>query len=410
MVECRPFENELREALNHLYDPLFLRKSPLVRLFGLHEQINPAAALRNRLEQAIKATRPEPGSPPTSRSERNYQILFHRYVQQFTQRHVANQLGISPRHLRREQTGAIQALAEYLRGRFDVSQGLERSHLAGPDADRFQGNTVGLHQEMAWLGDSLADHVSEVKPVLKEALRLINAVASQHNVAVDLSLTEHMPRVAIAQTVLKQVALSLLATAIASVPGGRVSLIAEIQQGQVTMDVRAFPDPQGAWRQLERDGVDMARRLVELFKGRLVESQGDGPLRVKVVLPSAEQVVVLAIEDNADTLQLWERYVQDTRFRLMGARDPEQAFRMATELRPSLIILDVMLPGVDGWELLGQLRHHPLTGAIPVVVCTVLPQKELALSLGARGFIRKPVTRQSFRALLARHIGVSAPA
>jgi CheY-like chemotaxis protein len=54
-----------------------------------------------------------------------------------------------------------------------------------------------------------------------------------------------------------------------------------------------------------------------------------------------------------------------------------------------------MMPEIDGWELLGKFRHHPQTGQIPIIVCTILSQKELALSLGASGFIHKPVTRQN---------------
>ena len=59
-----------------------------------------------------------------------------------------------------------------------------------------------------------------------------------------------------------------------------------------------------------------------------------------------------------------------------------------------------MMPQVDGWRVLGRLRQHPLTGHIPVVVCTILSQEALALSLGASAFIRKPITRRAFLAAL----------
>jgi len=64
--------------------------------------------------------------------------------------------------------------------------------------------------------------------------------------------------------------------------------------------------------------------------------------------------------------------------------------------------LDVMLPGIDGWELLGQLREHPQTSCIPVVVCTILPQEPLALALGAAAFLRKPVSREALLSALDR--------
>jgi CheY-like chemotaxis protein len=114
------------------------------------------------------------------------------------------------------------------------------------------------------------------------------------------------------------------------------------------------------------------------------------------VVPAVAQVPVLVIDDNADTLQLLQRYTMGTRFRFMGSRDPEQALERAAEASPSVIVLDVMMPEIDGWKVLGRLREHPVTGGVPIVVCTILAQKELALSLGASGFIRKPMTRQEF--------------
>ena len=84
-----------------------------------------------------------------------------------------------------------------------------------------------------------------------------------------------------------------------------------------------------------------------------------------------------------------------TRYRFIGTRDPEQALPLAQELAPRIIVLDIMLPGTDGWELLGRLREHPETGDVPILVCTILPQDKLAMTLGAAGFVRKPVSREA---------------
>ena len=67
------------------------------------------------------------------------------------------------------------------------------------------------------------------------------------------------------------------------------------------------------------------------------------------------------------------------------------------------------MPQVDGWEVLGRLRQHPLNSHIPTIVCTILAQEELALSLGASAFVRKPVTRQAFLAALDRQIALMQP-
>jgi CheY-like chemotaxis protein len=67
-------------------------------------------------------------------------------------------------------------------------------------------------------------------------------------------------------------------------------------------------------------------------------------------------------------------------------------------------VLDVMMPEVDGWKVLAQLRQHPATADLPILVCTILPQEEIALDMGASGFHSKPVTRQQFLAALDAQI------
>ena len=68
---------------------------------------------------------------------------------------------------------------------------------------------------------------------------------------------------------------------------------------------------------------------------------------------------------------------------------------MVEKHSPRGIVLDVMMPEVDGWQMLGRLRRHPVTGHIPILICSIVSQEELAFSLGARGFLRKPVTRKN---------------
>ncbi|MBN1400050.1 MAG: response regulator [Anaerolineae bacterium] len=394
----------LRGALAHLYDPIYLRKSPLTALLGLEGQENPSGALRAWLEEAIAALAPERGAPPTSKASRCYQILHDRFVQQFTQRDVANQLGISPRHLRREQGDAIEVLALHVQSQL---RSLGRAEAEARPANDTEDGQARMEREMDWIGDSQGDAVTEVAPATEEALALGETLAIRHRVTLTAHLQETLPPVAASQMVLKQILLTLLTTAIQCVPGGEVCLTAGEARGQVLFDLKVRPHPTGQPHAPECEGLEMAERLLRLFDGTLTIHEGVEPMGVTAALPSVQVIEVLAIEDNVDTLQLWERYLQDTPFQLQEVRDPLAALHTAIERQPDLIVLDVMMPGVDGWELLGQLRHHPLTSDIPVLVCTVLPQEELALSLGASGFMRKPTTRQGFRQALESQIAAS---
>jgi CheY-like chemotaxis protein len=150
----------------------------------------------------------------------------------------------------------------------------------------------------------------------------------------------------------------------------------------------------------DRSSLEMARQLAGLCGGRLRLGPEDAGFNATLILQAVEQLPVLAIDDNADTLQLLQRYTSDTRYRLVGVRDAELALERVPKLAPQVIVLDVMMPDIDGWEILARLRQHPLTRDIPIVVCTILAQEDLALSLGATAFIRKPVLRQDFLATL----------
>jgi DNA-binding response OmpR family regulator len=101
---------------------------------------------------------------------------------------------------------------------------------------------------------------------------------------------------------------------------------------------------------------------------------------------------------------LFRNYLAHQPYQLLTAADGKQAMRMAREFRPELIVLDVMLPEQDGWEILQGLKKSPETRTIPVLICSVLDVSDLALSLGADGFLKKPPGEQDFLETLANFI------
>ena len=130
----------------------------------------------------------------------------------------------------------------------------------------------------------------------------------------------------------------------------------------------------------------------------------ESTLVIRISVPAKERIPVLVIDDNVDTLQLLERYLSNSRYRFLGTLDPALAVELAENDAPCVIVLDVMLPGMDGWQVLDRLHQHPKTGHIPTVVCTILPQEQLAMDLGATGFIRKPISRHAFLSVLNRQL------
>ena len=153
----------------------------------------------------------------------------------------------------------------------------------------------------------------------------------------------------------------------------------------------------------------MARHLALSCGVRLQAAVNESAFHAVILLPPPEGVPVLVIEDNEDTVRLLRRYVAGTRFRISSAESLPQALEVASRTRPKIIVLDVMMPHADGWEVLGRLRQNPLTSDAPVLVCSILTQEELALSLGAREYLRKPVSAQAFVMALERALHPEGP-
>jgi CheY-like chemotaxis protein len=412
------FLREVRRALYHLYDPAELRSSPLVVLLGLEQRGDPPASLRRALLEAIEALKPGAGVPPQSNAWRIYQVLSQRFAEQFTQREVATDLALSIRQLRRQEHVALHVLADYLWNRYDLdhrpAEGLEAERAGGaPAAEGGNEGTPSREQELEWLRKSAPTEAVDVAELISAVLRIVSPLMQSMGVHGDYEIPEDLPPATVQVTTMRQALLNLFTAAIRRVPGGRVCVEAARGERDLLVCVRPLVHPAAsqALTHDDQESLEMARQLVALSGGALqvvANEDGTGPYVARLVLPAVAQMVVLVIDDNTDTLQLLQRYLAGTRYRFVGSRDPEEGLRLAEELTPKGIVLDVMLPGIDGWELLGRLREHPRTRSVPVIVCTILPQERLALTLGAAEFIRKPVGRGALLAALDRQLGPSS--
>ena len=121
---------------------------------------------------------------------------------------------------------------------------------------------------------------------------------------------------------------------------------------------------------------------------------------------SPDQSPVLVVEDDAHTLFLYERYLQGSGYQVVPARSIEEGRRVLDRLRPSAIVLDVMLEGEATWGFLSELKRSPDTRDIPVLVVTVVDREQKARALGADEFFVKPMDKewllQKLRAMAQR--------
>ena len=406
MLSRDQFLRHLREDLVHLYEPRHLRRSPLAALFGVADRFDSASALQRILIEAIQSLEPPPDEPSHSRAWEVYEPLYYRYVEQLGQEAVAAQMRMSVRHLRRKERDALEVLADRLWARFGLDKAPAPGIESGGGAAGAGEEALPVSEALSWLSENQEPACSDLNQVLPPVLELARRLADEHHVRLETAVAPELPNVPADPVALRQCLLSLLSVVIPRARGGEVHLSGRALRWEVELRVQCSAYPSGPKPALndEAASLNMAEELARLCKGRLTLSADARAFDATLTLPAVEQLPVLVIEDNADTLQLLQRYMLGTRYRFIGTRDPEQALTLAEQLSPQIIVLDVMMPRVDGWELLDRLRQHPATGRTPVVVCTVLPQKEMARLLGANAFLKKPVTRQAFLAALDQQV------
>ncbi len=109
--------------------------------------------------------------------------------------------------------------------------------------------------------------------------------------------------------------------------------------------------------------------------------------------------VVLVVEDNPTVNGLIARLLKDGGYDVVQAYDGEEGLRLASQARPDAIVMDIMLPKLDGWHMLDALKRNPAMQDTPVIISSITDHPQLGRSLGAVAFLPKPLDAET---LLAR--------
>ncbi|MGI8603642.1 MAG: response regulator [Verrucomicrobiales bacterium] len=115
------------------------------------------------------------------------------------------------------------------------------------------------------------------------------------------------------------------------------------------------------------------------------------------------QSLVLVIDDDANVRDLMERSLARDGYQVVTAGDGHRGLELARDLRPALITLDVMMPGMDGWAVLTALKAGPATVDIPVIMMTIVDDKSMGFALGAADYFTKPIDWQRLAVALKKH-------
>jgi CheY-like chemotaxis protein len=394
------FVGSVRDVLLHLYDHARLQTHPLLAVLRDAETSQTARGrlLRQALLDAIEGLRPGPGTAASSSAWRPYRILELRYIQGTEVGEVAERVALSRSQYHREHNRALEAVASLL---------WERWNLAG----RWGGAPSVLEaaeREAAEL--SAGEHAAGIDPleVLRGAARLLQPLCQQHGTALRIVAPAQLGRIPGDRIALRHALLAVLTHAIGRADGEGIDLRARAGAERVRIEiagrsVRAL--------RAEELGIPVSRPFVLALHGELTHAlpAGAGAWSVELDFPTHARPVLLVVDNNPDFVALVQRYLAADPWEIIGASSIDRALTVIRRRPPDAILLDVVMPGRDGWDLLEELRASVGRPQPPVIVCSVLDEPEVAISLGARSYLQKPVDRVRLLAALAEVARSASP-
>jgi signal transduction histidine kinase/CheY-like chemotaxis protein len=307
------------------------------------------------------------------------------------------------------------------------------------DLAKVEAGRLDLTIERLDLGAAVLESVSGLRPLAdRKSVTIITEVPSME---VDVDRGR-----------LRQIVYNLLSNAIKYTPeGGRITVDAARENGSFRLAVsdtgvgiseddllHVFEEFRQVGDVATRQpgtglGLALTRRLVETHGGRIeAESTPGSGSRFTVHLPMTREpsdIVatearlrratetapiaapdgattrpqVLVIEDDPGAVRLLRAILETDGYDMRVAQDGESGIDSARATRPRAIILDVLLSGIDGWEVLRRLKSDEDLRDVPVIIVTIVDERDLGLALGAVDYLVKPVDRAALRASLARY-------
>jgi signal transduction histidine kinase/CheY-like chemotaxis protein len=288
-----------------------------------------------------------------------------------------------------------------------------------------------------------------VAEMLEHGVAMVRERAARKGIALTLDVAADVGAARADELKLKQVVLNLLTNAIKFTPdGGSVRVAASAADDEVVVAVsdtgigiaddereRIFEAFQRGGRGARQStegtglGLTLSRRIVELHGGRLwMESTLGAGSTFSFAVPAAPRApaappapagseslappspatggepsgTVLVVEDDARSADLLRVYLEGAGHEVAVARDGIEGLELARRTRPRAVVLDVLLPRLDGWELLARLKRDADTAAVPVVIVSMLDERGAGFALGAAEYLVKPVDRDALLTAVSR--------
>jgi CheY-like chemotaxis protein len=384
----------VRDGLLHIYDLTYLQSHPLLEAGPSVKDGSRAGGriLRQTLLDAVEVLRPGPGVAASSRPWRLYRILEQRYIEGRPVADTAAIVALSRAQYHREHHRSLYEVAVVL---------WERWQLAGrwvaPDDDAFAGTLSPLEstriQEDSLVSSDAGERI-DLDETLRGVCEILQPLCSRHGTVLHLDREGRLSPIRGDRSTLRHAILSVLAHAIGVTHGATLDVSVRMRLSSVEIEVSGrtgeLPDPESL-------GLVESRPFVEALNGQQsirTLSQDAGRWAVDLCFPASDRPTLAIVDNSADFIRLVERYLVGHAWEVIGISDASHFSGLIHQYRPDVILLDVVIPGRDGWDLLLELKSNPSTRDIPVIICSVLHEPEVAISLGAMSYLQKPIDQR----------------
>ena len=384
------FTEQVKQALEHLYDFPTLQRLPLAQeLAPIKSRANETHGhhLRRELITAIESISPDARSSVQSPDARLYNLLQLRYIEGITVQEAANRMGLSARQAHRSLRKGEESVTAVLWMR--VQELKSERPISSPAETGAARELSSVSSEVSLLDTHL--EAIDIRTVLQDALKATAPLAQKRGVVFEVELPDSPVIVSVETAVSQQIFASLFSRVIGIAQKDSLALRLNQRQEQAVVTLSYLLEN-------ETNPV-IVDDVIEQFGQRLgwtIRQEQVINGRSAIVLNLTGQgALILVVDDNEGLVELLDRYLTGHDCRVLTATNGPEGLQLAQELIPDAIILDVMMPGASGWEILQILRSQPQTATVPVIVCSVFNDPDLAYSLGATRFHPKPIRRDT---------------
>jgi signal transduction histidine kinase/DNA-binding response OmpR family regulator len=281
--------------------------------------------------------------------------------------------------------------------------------------------------------------------VLEHGVAMVRERAGTHGIAVKVDIEPQLGAAYADELKLKQVVVNLLSNAVKFTPdGGSVTVTARRVDDEAHVSVRdtgigiAPSEQERIFEAFQRGGrrpsasaegtglgLTLSKQLVDLHGGRMwMESEpGTGstfsfsiPLITEAGVAddaresSDDAGLIVVVEDDRSSADLLRVYLEDAGYAVAVARDGIEGLELARSLEPIAVLVDLILPKLNGWEVIAQLKDDPATSAIPLVIVSMVDEQGAGFALGVDEYLVKPVARIQLLDALSRCVSGSRDA